>query len=611
MSDSSTDAGLIWGDDGAPRSSRFDDVYFSRDGGLAESRAVFLEGCDLPGAWSGRRQFTVAELGFGTGLNIAALLELWRRARPPGAHLSIFSIEAYPISAAESARALGAWAELADAAAALAAAWPGRARGFHRAELPGFAATLDVAVMDAADALAAWTGTADAWFLDGFAPARNPGMWSQDVLRLVAERSAPGAGAATYSVAGAVRRGLEAGGFVLTRKPGFGAKRERLEARMPGAARPERAAPRVALIGAGIAGASLARAFDMAGVQASVFDAEGEGCGASGNPSALVTPRLDASLGPTAALYAQAFARAVRLYDTTPRAVIAEGALQLAVSDRDPRRFEAIAGADLFEPGGVIGLSAGDAGRRLGEAAGGGLWLRDARVIAPAVVLNAWLGGRVRKAQVARIERGEGGWRLLDGAESLIATADVVCLAAGLGCQALASGLPLGAVRGQAEWVAGVAAPAAAAFGGYVIPTPEAGLLFGATHDRGDEARDVRAADTARNRRTLAATLPALALAVGDRPVSSRAAIRAATPDYLPIAGALEEDGLFALTGLGSRGFCLAPLLAEHVAALALGAPSPLPRYAQALVRAARFAERLAIGRGRSVGVDREPRDAT
>src|ERR1700761_6991595 len=112
-------ADLDWTADGAPRSARFDDVYFSTSDGLAESRAVFLQGCGLPEAWRGRQRFTVAELGFGTGLNILALLDLWRRTRTPAQRLSIFSVEAFPLTAEEAARALAAWPELADLAARL------------------------------------------------------------------------------------------------------------------------------------------------------------------------------------------------------------------------------------------------------------------------------------------------------------------------------------------------------------------------------------------------------------------------------------------------------------------------------------------------------------
>ncbi|RZJ28484.1 MAG: FAD-dependent cmnm(5)s(2)U34 oxidoreductase, partial [Brevundimonas sp.] len=148
---------LLWTDDGAPRSGRFDDVYFSREDGLAETRAVFLAGCGLPEAWRDRRGFTVAELGFGTGLNIAALLDLWRRERPAGGRLHIVSVEGFPLSREEAARALSNWPELGEASATLLAAWPPPVPGLHRLDLPGFDATLDLAVGDVETALGQWS----------------------------------------------------------------------------------------------------------------------------------------------------------------------------------------------------------------------------------------------------------------------------------------------------------------------------------------------------------------------------------------------------------------------------------------------------------------------
>ena len=394
---------VIFDADGLPRSRRFGDVYFSREGGLAESRAVFLAGCGLPQRWTGRRRFTVAELGFGTGLNLLALLQLWGDHRPPGGQLSIFSVEADPLGADEAARALGTWPELADVAAPLLACWPGRRRGFHRLELIEFGATLDVAVMDAAAALDVWSGRADAWFLDGFAPAVNPDMWTHELMALVAARSAPGARAATYTVAGQARRALAAAGFALERRPGFGGKRERLEASLPGQPAPEPAPPRIAIIGAGIAGAALARAFQVQGVQARVFEAEHAGAGPSGNPAALVTPRLDAGLGDAAQLHAQAFAHAGALYAGVEGAVIARGVLQLETAPRDAARFAKIAACDLFEPGALVVWGAAEVSAALGETTAAALRLGTALVVEPGQILEAWLP-RIEIAAVARIE---------------------------------------------------------------------------------------------------------------------------------------------------------------------------------------------------------------
>lgn len=585
------DSPLTWTDDGQPRSALFGDVYFSAEDGLAESRAVFLEGCGLPEAWAGRRRFVVAELGFGTGLNIAALLQLWQTNRPPGGHLHIASIEAHPITADEAARALSRWPELAPIANLLTARWPGRARGRHRVDLPELSATLDLAIMDVASALDGWSRQADAWFLDGFSPATNPGMWSDEVLALVAARSAPGARAATFTVAGQVRRGLAAAGFTVEKRPGFGRKRERLEARLAGEA-VDPPARRIAIIGGGIAGASAARAVRALGGEAIVVEAQAPGAGGSGNPAALVTPRLDAGLGEAARLFAQAYARATHLYDGVTGAVLARGVMQLAAGERDTERFAKIAGSDVFEPDALAVLSPEAASARLGEAATGALDQTGALVIRPEPILAAW-SGQVLRAEVARLEAIDGGWRLLDPVGAVVADVDGVIVATALASRELLAGVPLKAVRGQASWTTDSAFAPAAAWGGYVLPAPQ-GLLFGATHDRDDESTELRPQDHRRNYATLAAALPALAAKIDPAALEGRVAIRAVTPDRLPLAGSASAPGLYVLSGFGSRGFSLAPLLAEHVAALALSAPSPIGRAAADLVSPDRFARRAA-----------------
>lgn len=557
---------------------------------------MFLIGCGLPSAWAGRPRFTVGELGLGAGLNIAALLHLWTQTGPTGGRLNIFSVENDLLRPEEVSRALAPWPEIADIAALLASRWPSRARGFYRVDLPELRATLDVAVMEGREGLAAWRGQADVWFLDGFSPALDPGLWSPDILRLVAARSAPGAAAATYTVAGAVRRGLSEAGFTVARRAGHGRKRERLEARFSGARPPDTSLPGLAIIGAGIAGAALARAFRAVGADPVIFESHAPGAGASGGPAALAAPRLDAGLRDIAALFAQAARRAIELYRQAPGAIIGQGATQLASGPKDESRFQTIASSDLFAPGHMAVLDAGALTADFGEARGPALRIADAVVLNPRALLTAWLPD-VRAARVARIERAGGAWRLEDPSGGLLGVFDIVCLAGGATCGELFPALPLLPVRGQADWAPGVSDPdllalGAVSFGGYVLPTPE-GVLFGATHDRGDLGVEIREADTARNLAGVAAALPRLAQTLSTAKPKGWAATRATTTDYLPLAGAWAE-GLYVLSGLGSRGFTLAPLLAEHMAADILGAPSPLPGPLADLVSPGRFAARAA-----------------
>jgi tRNA U34 5-methylaminomethyl-2-thiouridine-forming methyltransferase MnmC len=208
---------LDWKDGAIPIARAFDDPYFSLAGGLAETRHVFLSGNALPGRLTDG--FHIAELGFGTGLNLLALALMWQGMGTPGT-LRFTTFEAFPMAAADMARALAAFPEAAAISAPLIAA---RAAGATEIALPGLQVTLVLG--DARDSLPAWQGLADAWFLDGFSPAKNPEMWGEALMAQVARHTAPGGSFATYTAAGHVRRALAAAGFQVTRQPGFAGKR--------------------------------------------------------------------------------------------------------------------------------------------------------------------------------------------------------------------------------------------------------------------------------------------------------------------------------------------------------------------------------------------------
>lgn len=575
MPDFLTPAEIDWTEAGAPVSRTFGDVYFSREDGLAETRAVFLAGCGLPEAWAGRAHFTVGELGFGTGLNILALLDLWTRARPAGGRLHIWSVEAHPIGKDAAAAAHAAWPELAQISSALIERWPTPTPGLHRIDLPEFHATIDLALGDATEMLDQWAGQADAWFLDGFAPSTNPAMWSDEVLRRVAAQSAPGARLATFTVAGHVRRGLAANGFSVEKRPGHGRKRERLEAVFPGERPRSRTQLRVGVIGGGIAGAALVRALRRVGAEPILIEAEAPGAGASGAPAALVTPWVDAGLAPTAVLAAQAFLRAVQLYRSeAPEAVIDTGVIRVPRDEADRQRLLRVAGQPVWPRGSISALDAAELAVLTGERPGpAGIWLSEALVVEPASVLAAWLAETPTiVARVVGVTSGETVEVLTeDGGRH---TFDHVVVTAGWGSAAL--GLDrLSPVRGQLVWADGVDSGRSAIWGpGYVIPT-RSGTLVGATHDRGRADTETSEKDSAGLLAKLAGFRPRLAERIGKVTLAARAAVRATTPDHRPICGPVGQ-GVWALTGLGGRGFSWAPLLGEHLAALISATPSPV-----------------------------------
>ncbi len=207
-------APLTWRDGGVPVSFRFDDPYFSLQGGLAETGHVFLAGNGLPARL--QDGFRIAELGFGTGLNLLATAQVWKG---PG-RISFTSFEAYPMAAEDMARALNSFPDVSGLAAELVEFWAEGLRAFSVGQV-------DVRVIegDATSTLPGWDAAADAWYLDGFSPAKNPELWSPEMMQAVGRHTAPGGTFATYTAAGHVRRALEVAGFAIERRPGFGRKR--------------------------------------------------------------------------------------------------------------------------------------------------------------------------------------------------------------------------------------------------------------------------------------------------------------------------------------------------------------------------------------------------
>ncbi len=221
---------LEWNEDGHPVSTLFGDLFHSRHDGQAESRHVFLAGNGLPERWAARPYFSIAELGFGTGLNFLETWRTWRATRPFAAQLSFASFEAFPLTLDQMRRALGRWPDLAQLAErlldALPSSWP--PAGEERPVRLDRQTQLVVVIGDARETVPQWPGKADAWYLDGFAPRQNPEMWNQDLMKAVARATTPNGTLATYTAAGFVRRNLEAARFTVEKRAGFGGKREML-----------------------------------------------------------------------------------------------------------------------------------------------------------------------------------------------------------------------------------------------------------------------------------------------------------------------------------------------------------------------------------------------
>ena len=280
---------------GVAQSQRFGDVYASRAGATAQAHDVYLAGVDLPGRWQHQALHTVLELGFGLGGNFLATLNAWRQDVNACTQLDYIAIEGFPIAAADFAKLNPNRHPLIEE---LAMRWPGPDEtgsepGFHCIEFDSGRVRLILVFWDVLKALVELNIRADSVYLDGFAPAKNPEMWSKAVLTGVRRLLKPGAKLASYSVAGALRADLAALGFSVARKPGFAEKKQRLEASLPIAPSVMQAElPKsIAMIGAGIVGLALADKLCHAGFEVTLFErGTAPGAGASGVPAALVHP---------------------------------------------------------------------------------------------------------------------------------------------------------------------------------------------------------------------------------------------------------------------------------------------------------------------------------
>lgn len=575
---------------GALRAASHDDGYFGGADGLAEARLVFLEACGLPERWTGRTCFTIGELGFGTGLNVLAVWDLWRRTRPAGAVLHVASVEAAPLPADMAARVHAGFPELDDLSAALRARWPVRALGVQRLWFEADGVCLTLAVGDAGAILPALSFAADAWFLDGFAPSRNPDMWSPQVFGEVARLSAPGCRVGTYAAAGAVRRALADAGFTVTRRDGFAGKRHRTEAVLPGATVDAVRPSDVLVIGGGVAGAAMCAALARRGVTATLAD--DDPCGrrrASGNPAALVMPRLDRGDTAAAAFHRSAWLAALDAYAP----LIGDGFDPCGVLERPRDAAHAARLADLAaDPPLPAALLAP-------APDGAGLLHRAGGIAEPAVGLERWTQGarRLAPGRIASLVRDGDLWsaRNADGAQVWRGPHVVLaCGADDLPAIADAAPDPVQRARGQLSMAPAPDARGATAAGVYALGW-RGRLLFGATFDAlepGEAPAPVNAADHARNLEGLARLDPDRAAGLAPDALWGRVSVRATTPDRLPLAGAAGLEGLWRIGGLGARGFTVAPLCAEIVASALMGEPAPVEARVAAALDPMRFVRR-------------------
>ncbi len=581
-----------WRADGVPQSPRFDDIYHTETGALAQSRHVFLGGCGLPEAWADRPQWLILETGFGLGLSFLTTWQAWRDDPQRPRMLHFVSVEAHPVGREDLLRGAAAYPELGELAEALASQWHGLLPGFHRLCFDEGRVLLTLCVGDVHPMLRAQRFEADSIFLDGFSPQCNPEMWSAETLKAVSRFTRQGTGIATWTIARAVRDALAQNGFQVEKRQGLPPKRDCLRGVFAPAWTVRRRGPpperigapgHCAVIGAGLAGSAVAASLARRGWRVTVLEAaDRSAAGASDLPVGMLAPHVSAD----DALLSRLTRAGIRATWTELERLLEAGQDWAATGVRErrsdgdvrvPTEWHADGPNESF-PAGATSLCHARAG-----------WVR------PRALVAAWLrtpGIELRfGAQVSHMEAVGAGWRLVDAGGATLVEADRVVIAGGVGSVALAPALPLQPVRGQVEWghAEGAALPAMPVNGdGHLIahvPDAEGALwLTGATFDRDRCDLSPRAADTAANRARLLRLDPGAAGSLApdfDRGCTQTwVGVRCASADRRPLVGPLDESalpGVWVSTAMGSRGLSFAALCAELLAARWHGEPLPLP----------------------------------
>jgi len=610
---------LDW-QDGIPFSTQFGDVYFSADSGLAESRHVFLQGNALAerfAALSAGEVFTIGETGFGTGLNFLCVWQLFEQVAPPNTSLDFFSLEAYPLNDAELRAALALWPELRAQAEALLQSWNRRVPGWNRWHFAQGRLRLTLAIDDVVNALQQLPrASVDAWLLDGFSPAKNPAMWSENVFAALAKASHHATTLATYTSAGAVRRGLEQAGFSLEKISGFSRKREMLRgvfsATNTRKHKPINTPTSAIVIGGGVAGCAAANALAARGIPVTLIESSAQlARGGSGNPRGILHARFGAGNEPlhrfviAAYGYALAHLDQVLPVDGTARAEC--GLLQLACNPVEQKRIARI--AEKIWPENLLrSVTVEEASALVGmPMATGGLWFPAGGWLVPPLLCDR-LANHARVTQhlsytAELLTQSEAGWRVSgQNAQGLTwqheAEIVVVCSAYSAFKFAQFDHLPLTAVRGQiSQLPASLSSRSQRAVvcgDGYCAPAVESQHVIGATHAFDDFSCDERTSDHAENLAKLAAYAPALRQSFGQiesQHLRGRASQRCSAPGSMPLVGEM-QSGLYCSLAHGTRGLLTAGIAAETMASLVCGQLPPLPTEILAALSPTRYAKK-------------------
>ena len=601
-----------------PISKQFGDVYFSKDNGLLETRHVFLNGNDLTERLSqlhDYQYFCVGETGFGTGLNILTLWQLWQQVRLDNhSHLHVVSVEKFPLNKADLIRALNVWTELKPLAEKLIQQYPLPIAGCHRLSFPEERFSIDLWLGDAQDIFPTIpkTQTVNAWFLDGFAPSCNPDMWQENVLDHMVRLSDFGTTFASFSVAGVLKRGLKQHGIQISRPRGFGHKREMLKAIWLDTSQTETqsqdsettiAAPpksetskqrKIAIIGAGIAGLSSAWAFAQRGHQVTIYEQNEPLSGASGNPLALLNPKLCPIEQAHEHLMTLSWQHALNFYPQF-KAFRPIQVQQIALKNADE-----LSGLVEQYPENV--LTANTTLECFPETEFPSLTLHQAGAVSPHQLRDEILQHaniRIEKVKISRLESTDSQVTLWQDQQIIAITDHAIVCCAKQSAELFENYPVLKPIRGQVSWVENSQRPLALdqaySYGGYCMQLDTAQLILGASFYPNRDDAEVLTEDHVHNYELIHNVFPKYAQGLPSVDTwQGRASVRAQSLDYFPLVGKIQNLGqIYTFAGLGSKGFLFAPLCSEILAALILGELCPVPQSLLDKLNPQRFEKKL------------------
>ncbi len=597
-----------------PYSSLYGDVYFSSDSGLAETQYVFLQHNHLEQRWNNLSAdiFTIAETGFGTGLNFLCAWDLWNKIAPKNATLHFISTELHPVSLSDLEKALSLWPELASLSKSLTEQYHDLFPGWHRFEFDQSQVVLTLLVGDVNHTLPELSAKVDAWFLDGFSPAKNPDMWLQPLFQNIAKLSKKDATFATFTSASVVRKGLESVGFVVKKTPGFGKKREMLSGYYPSSSQIKTPAIKEKLaiiIGGGLAGASTAQAMAKRGWKVRLIERhEVLAQEASGNPLGVLYPRITAGDSLLNQMASHGFLHTLRLLkrlSLKQEGIKNCGVLQLSFNQREQSRIESVLASNNPFAFGVDAKKASQlAGTKLTH---GGMFIPKGAYLNPAALCHALTNHKnitiQTSNQVLRLKRESEEWQVWNEA-AMLGQAPVLILASANDTMLFeqTAHCTLQPVRGQISLLpatlSSMSIKTVICTEGYLTPASAGHHCLGASFSPNDCTTEVRKEDHQTNLEMLKHLAPAIDPYLPDQ-LEGRAAIRCTTSDYLPMAGLVLDtqslinkpprpssysdqlkkmDGLYINAGHGAKGLVNAPMCAEIVASLINGDPLPVSK---------------------------------